>query len=190
MKPLILAISGSLRQRSFSTAILRTIAEEFADLVNIHVRTLDDIPMYNEDNDGDKSPDVIVKLRDVARDAAGVIFATPEYNHGMSGAMKNAIDWLSRPYFGSPLVNKPVLNITSSPAFIGGVRAHSEFNEAMLSILARIVLRPAAVIPAVHEKIVDDRLIDGPTLRFLRESVEELLRMAAVPASETAKPVH
>lgn len=177
-KPTILAISGSLRAGSFNTIILETIAEAFADIADIRLRTIGELPHYNEDLDGALSPDTVVSIREDVANAAGLILATPEYNHGISGVLKNALDWLSRPRFGAPLIGKPVLNITSSVAFIGGVRAHQQLNETLLSIPARIVLRPQAVIPSVHEKIADGRLVDDAIIQFLREGVEEMLDMA------------
>lgn len=176
-KPVLLAISGSLRQHSFNTIILRTLADEFVDIADIRLYPIEGLPHYNEDLDGENSPKPIVRVRRAVAEAHGLILATPEYNHGISGVLKNALDWLSRPRFGAPLVGKPVLNITSSVAFIGGVRAHQQLNETLLSIPARIVLRPQAVIPSVHEKIVDGRFVDSTVLQFLRESVLEMLEM-------------
>ena len=177
MKPVVVAISGSLRSGSFNTIILETLVEELADLADIRLHTIADIPLYNEDNDGKNSPDTVVRLRDAVRGAAGVILATPEYNHGMSGVLKNALDWLSRPHFGAALVGKPVVNITSSVAFIGGVRAHAQLHETLLAIPAKIVLRPPAVIPSVHEKIAEGRFVDELALEFIRQSVKEMLEM-------------
>ena len=72
----------------------------------------------------------------------GVIMISPEYNHGMSGVLKNALDWASRPHGRSTLMRKPVLTMTASPAFTGGVRAQQQMNETLVSIPGRAVLRP------------------------------------------------
>ncbi|WP_253075555.1 NAD(P)H-dependent oxidoreductase [Bradyrhizobium sp. 187] len=85
---------------------------------------------------------------------------SPEYNHGMSGVLKNGLDWASRPYGRSVLRGKPVLTMTASPAFTGGVRAQQQMNETLASIPARPVLRPQIVIGGVHEKVSDGRLVD------------------------------
>ena len=93
----------------------------------------------------------------------------------MSGVLKNSLDWASRPYGCSVLRGKPVLTITASPAFTGGVRAQQQMNETLASIPARPVLRPQIVIGDVHEKVRDGRLVDEATLRFALAGVDDLL---------------
>jgi chromate reductase len=100
---------------------------------------------------------------------------SPEYNHGMSGVLKNALDWASRPYGRSALKGKPVLTMTASPAFTGGVRAQQQMNETLVSIPARLVLRPQIVIGSVHDKVRDGRLVDEATLSFALAGVDDLL---------------
>ena len=87
-----------------------------------------------------------------------MIMISPEYNHGMSGVLKNALDWASRPYGRSTLRRKPVLTMTASPAFTGGVRAQQQMNETLASIPTRLVFQPQIVIGGVHEKVRDGRL--------------------------------
>ena len=93
----------------------------------------------------------------------------------MSGVLKNALDWASRPYGRSALRSKPVLTMTASPAFTGGVRAQQLMNETLVSIPARPVLRPQIVIGGVHEKVRDGRLIDEAALSFALAGVDDLL---------------
>jgi chromate reductase len=100
---------------------------------------------------------------------------SPEYNHGMSGVLKNALDWASRPYGRSSLARKPVLTMTASPAFTGGVRAQQQMNETLASILARTVLRPQIVIGGVHERVPDGQPIDEAVLSFALAGVDDLL---------------
>jgi chromate reductase, NAD(P)H dehydrogenase (quinone) len=100
---------------------------------------------------------------------------SPEYNHGMSGVLKNALDWASRPYGRSTLMRKPVLTMTASPAFTGGVRAQQQMNETLVSIPARPILRPQIVIGSVHEKVRDGRLVDEAALSFALAGVDDLL---------------
>src|SRR5439155_26981644 len=98
--------------------------------------------LYNEDHDGEQAPEAVRALRSAIVASGGVLIVSPEYNHGMSGVLKNALDWASRPYGHSALKGKPVLTITTSPAFTGGVRAHQQMNETLASIPARQLLRP------------------------------------------------
>src|SRR4051812_31247464 len=100
---------------------------------------------------------------------------SPEYNHGMSGVLKNALDWASRPFGRSVLKSKPVLTMTASPAFTGGVRAHQQMNETLASIPARPVFRPQIVIGRVHERVRDGRLTDQAAIGFALAGVDDLL---------------
>src|SRR5437667_12914386 len=77
---------------------------------------------------------------------------------------------------GLPLRSKPVLTMTASPAFTGGVRAQHQMNETLASIPARPVLRPQIVIGGVHEKVRDGRLIDEAAISFALAGVDDLLR--------------
>jgi chromate reductase, NAD(P)H dehydrogenase (quinone) len=175
----ILGISGSLRRSSANTAVLRTIQEALTT-ADMDIFDLSEIPAYNEDTDGDAAPAAVRALRERLAAADAVILASPEYNHGMSGVLKNALDWASRPHGASALKNKPVLNITASPAFTGGVRAHQQMNETLVSMGARTINRPQIVIGTVHQKLSENRLTDAASLGFALAGVEDLLREAAI----------
>lgn len=171
----LLGLSGSLRRDSNSTAILRGLRDALAPKVALDIFSLHGLPLYNEDEDGEHAPESVRALRSAIETSHGVIMASPEYNHGMSGVLKNGLDWASRPYGRSVLKGKPVLTITASPAFTGGVRAQQQMNETLASIPARAVLRPQIVIGGVHEKVRDGRLVDEATLRFALAGVDDLL---------------
>lgn len=175
-RPRLLGISGSLRQDSGNTAILRSLGEALSDRADFELFPLNDIPPYDQDADTDAPLAMVQALRDAIGQADGVIIASPEYNHGMSGVLKNALDWASRPYARSTLIDKPVLTITASPAFTGGVRAQQQLNETLHAITARVVRRPQTVIGAVHEKVKDGKLTDAATLDFLVQAADHLLR--------------
>ncbi len=171
----VLGLSGSLRLASSSTAVLRGLQDALAPRVALNIVPLHGTPLYNEDDDGEHAPDSVRALRSAIATSDGVIMVSPEYNHGMSGVLKNALDWASRPYGRSALRDKPVLTMTASPAFTGGVRAQQQMNETLLSIPARLVLRSQIVIGGVHEKVRDGRLVDEVTLRFALAGVNDLL---------------
>jgi chromate reductase, NAD(P)H dehydrogenase (quinone) len=86
------------------------------------VVTLQDIPLYNEDLDQNPEIPSVAAFKKLIVESDGVLIATPEYNHGVPGVLKNALDWASRPVFESCFKNKPVSIISSSKAFTGGVR--------------------------------------------------------------------
>lgn len=89
--------------------------------------------------------------------------------------LKNALDWASRPYGQATLIGKPVLTISSSPAFTGGVRAQAQLNETLISIGANLLIRPQFVVGSVHEKVRDGRLVDGGTVDFLLAGISDLI---------------
>lgn len=184
-RPRLLGLSGSIRRDSGNTAILRSLGEALSNRAEFSIFPLNDIPPYDQDADTDTPPPAVQALRDAIAQADGVIIASPEYNHGMSGVLKNALDWASRPYAKSALIDKPVLTLTSSPAFTGGVRAQQQLNETLHAITARVVLRPQTVIGAIHEKVEGGRLTDAATLDFLVQAADHLLR--DVGACETLK---
>ena len=94
----------------------------------------------------------------------------------MSGVLKNALDWASRPAFNSPLRNKTCLPMTSSPGYVGGARAHAQINETLSSALARVVVRPQVVIAGVMQKIAGGRLVDEDTIQFCLAAIDDLLK--------------
>lgn len=173
--PTLIGISGSLRSASYNTAILETLALRIADRAALRVWRLNDIPLYDQDLDTDTRPQVVADLRRAVREADGVVIAAPEYNYGLPGVLKNALDWLPRPYSKSAFIAKLVLTMMSSPAFTGGARAQAQLHDVLTLMAALLALRPQAVIPAIHTKIADGRLIDESTRRFLEDGIADLL---------------
>jgi NAD(P)H-dependent FMN reductase len=107
----IVGISGSLRKESFNTALLRAAAEVAEAPVRVSVHRIVGIPLYDGDlEDAEGIPGPVAALKDAIAEADGVILATPEYNHGVPGPLKNAIDWCSRPPgdIGRVFGDKPV----------------------------------------------------------------------------------
>jgi chromate reductase len=171
----LLGLSGSLRRSSYSTAVLRGLRDSLAARAAFDILSLHELPLYNEDDDSEHAPESVRALRSAIEASDGVIVISPEYNHGMSGVLKNALDWASRPHGLSVLREKPVLTMTASPAFTGGVRAQQQMNETLAAIQARPVLRSQIVIGGVHEKVRDGRLVDKAALGFMLAGVDDLL---------------
>ena len=93
----LLGLSGSLRRASYSTAVLRGLQDALGLRAALDIFLLHAIPLYNEDDDAGHAPEPVRALR-LAIDASdGVIMVSPEYNHGMSGVLKNALDWVRGP---------------------------------------------------------------------------------------------
>ena len=175
-KPRLLGISGSLRKASTNTAILKALAEAIADKAVLEIFPLNDIPLYDQDIDVEPPLLAVAAFREAIAKADGVVISSPEYNYGMSGVLKNALDWASRPYTKSRLTGKPVLTITASAASTGGVRAQGQLNETLTAIAALVVLRPQSVIGSVFQKMTDGKFTDETSLKFLSAAIDDLLR--------------
>ena len=162
----LLGISGSLRKNSFSLAILEALAEATSSQAVFDYADIGSVPHFNQDSYADPLPQPVQHLRDQIAEADGLVIVSPEYNHGIPGTLKNALDWASRPHNGSPLRDKPVLIVTSSPAVTGGARAQSQIRETVISALARPLNTPEIVVGQVGTKIVDGRFHDPAVIEF------------------------
>ena len=122
----IIGISGSLRQRSFNTALLRAAAALMPAGATLDVRTIHGIPLYNADDEAAGTPAAVRELKAAIAAADGVLLATPEYNNSIPGVFKNVIDWLSRPAQDIPRVfgGKPVTLMGATPGPGGTALAH------------------------------------------------------------------
>src|SRR6266404_3346959 len=161
--PRLLGISGSLRTGAYSTAVLVAFKEATAAQADWDHADIGALPLFNQDLYADPLPRAVAEFRAQIAAADGIVIVSPEYNHGVPGVLKNALDWASRPHNGSPLRNKPVLIATNSHAFTGGVRAQYQIRETLVSALARPVNTPEIVVGLVTSKIVDGRFEDPAT---------------------------
>ncbi|PMX03099.1 NADPH-dependent FMN reductase [Pseudomonas sp. FW215-R2] len=171
----LLGISGSLRSKSTNTAVLTTLSARLGSRAVMDIFALNELPLYNADLEETILPASVTTLKESISRADGLIICSPEYNYGISGVLKNALDWASRPGFNSPLKNKPVLIMTSSPGILGGVRAQSQLRETLSATLSKIICFPQIVIPSINKKIQDGRFVDEPTIEFILTAVEELI---------------
>jgi len=180
----LLGLCASLRRGSSNTVILRTLAAELLPpKVLLHIHPMNDVPLYNGDHDVEEdAPASVLALRNAIHLADGVVLASPEYSHGMSGVMKNALDWLSSPRRQSPLKDKPTLTLTGSPAFIGGARAQQQLSETLWAIQAMLVPYPPIIIADVDAKICDGRLTDVATRTFLAQGISTMVHLIRTDA--------
>jgi chromate reductase len=181
----ILAISGSLRSGSNNTGLLRALREEAPEGVEIELwHGLAGIPPYDSDEDGVPGPQSVEALRALVRGVDGVFFATPEYNSSVPGALKNALDWASRPVATNVFRNKPIAVISSSAGAFGGVWAAAELRKVLGAMGARVAEVELAVGHA-HEKFDDEgHLVDDEVRQGLHEALNVLV--AEIPSSQLA----
>jgi chromate reductase len=126
----ILGFAGSLRQRSYNRALLRAASELVPEDVLIEIFDLLQIPLYNADVEARGDPESVAAFKQAIRQADAVLMVTPEYNHGVPGVMKNAVDWASRPPRSAVLNAKPAAIIGASPGVTGTARGQSQLRQA------------------------------------------------------------
>jgi len=184
----ILGISGSLRERSYNTALLRAAAELAPPDVEIETFDLSAIPLYNDDIEAAGDPEPVAQLKSLVAEADALLFATPEYNRGTSGVLKNAIDWLSRPALASVLRGKPVGIMGASSGRGGTRKAQQQVRDALLFPGAVVVEAPEVAVPIAWERFDPDlRLTDENVGAALTKLLEALADSA--PARAQAEPV-
>lgn len=175
----LLGLVGSLRRNAYSYAVLLGLGRVLDARFNLSLVGVD-LPLYNQDMDGDASPGSVEDFRKRIAASDALIISTPEYNHGMPGVLKNALDWASRPHGQSVLRGKPFIVVSSSPAFTGGVRAQVQVNETMLAAQAQPVTGPQIVIAAIGGKVSDGVLVDDTSLAFIATAIEGVLESCTI----------
>jgi chromate reductase len=128
----VVGFAGSLRRGSDNRALLRAATELAPPALHIVIQELDDIPLYNGDIEVAGVPQSVVQLRDVIRKADGLLIATPEYNYGVPGVLKNAVDWLSRPPRDRALNGKVAAVMGASQGTIGTARCQLQLRQAFV----------------------------------------------------------
>ncbi len=171
----LLGLSGSIRRGSHCTAILRTLQDAVAPAAVMTIFGLEHIPPYNEDDEGEGAHGSVAGLKAAIAAADALVVVSPEYNHGIPGVLKNAIDWASRPMEGCVLAGKPVSVMTAAPSPLGGARAQAQLRETFAATASRVMANRQVVIGGVGTKIKDGRLVDQPTLAFALAAIDVLL---------------
>jgi chromate reductase len=181
----VLAISGSLRADSNNTGLLRALREEAPAEIDVELWDgIRAIPPYDADDDGVPGPPDVEAFRELVREVDAVFFATPEYNSSVPGALKNALDWASRPLATNSFRNKPVAVISSSAGAFGGVWAAAELRKVLGAMGARVTEAELAVGHAAEKFGDDGRLADDDVRQGLRDALATLV--AEVPSAVAA----
>ena len=165
----VIGISGSLRQGSFNTAALRAAQGLAPEGMTIERAEIGDLLLYNDDIRAAGFPPPAERLRAQIAEADAVLLVTPEYNYSVSGVLKNAIDWASRPP-SQPFEGKPVAIMGASPGLFGTARAQYHLRQMLIFLNAFPVNRPEVMIGQAQTKFdADGNLTDEPTREFIRK---------------------
>lgn len=159
----IAIIVGSLRKASINRKVARSICGLRNENLDCSMIEIGDLPLYNQDLDANP-PDQWQRFRQQVAAADGVLFCSPEYNRGIPGVLKNAIDVGSRPYGQSVFDKKPAAIVTASPGSIGGFGANHQIRQACVFLNMPVMQQPEAYLGHVSKDSFDDSgcLKDGP----------------------------
>jgi len=165
----ILGIAGSLRAASLNRSLLRAAVGLAPEGMAIELFDLASVPLYNGDVEAAGDPPGVAALKKAVAIADGVLMVTPEYNHGVPGVMKNAVDWASRPPGEAPLGGKPVGIIGASPGITGTARGQSQLRQAFEFTNSFCMPQPELLVFKAHEKFdAEGRLTDAATVEYLQ----------------------
>ena len=160
----IAILVGSLRKGSINRKVAKSICAFAGEMLDCEIVEIGDLPLYNEDLDNDRPPEVWTRFRQKIAAADGVLFCSPEYNRGIPGGLKNAIDVGSRPYGKSVFDKKPAAIVTASPGSIGGFGANHQIRQAGVFMNMPVMQQPEAYFSKVSDDSFDASgcLKDGP----------------------------
>lgn len=174
----ILGIAGSLRSGSYNRLALKAAQELLPDGAELELIELHGIPVFNQDDE--LSPPAAVlefKRRIAAADA--ILFATPEYNYSISGALKNAIDWASRPYGKSAWQGKPAAVMGASTGSLGTARAQYHLRQILVAQDMPVVNQPEVMIGGAEQRFDSDgRLVDAASRKLIQALLAALVGLA------------
>lgn len=171
----VIGFAGSLRKGSFNRMLLETARSLAPDGMGVEPFDLAPIPLYNQDveEQGDPEPVTTFKQRIAAADA--LLIVTPEYQQGVPGVLKNALDWASRPPGESPLQGKTAAIMGASRGMTATARAQSQLRQVLVYNDVQMVLRPEVLVGRAHEKFDDQgRLTDEQATKLIKQVLESL----------------
>lgn len=172
----VLGIPGSLRAASFNRMALRAAGELAPEGMVFETCEIREIPMYDGDLEAAEGlPDSVKAFRAKIHAADAVVIATPEYNASISGVLKNAIDWASRPP-QQPFDGKPIAILGTSPGALGTVRAQAHLRQILANLNGLVLVQPNVMIGGAGQRFdATGALTDEPTREFVRGLMSALL---------------
>ncbi len=181
----LVGVSGSLRQGSFNTALLREAERLMPDGARLEIRPIREIPLYDGDLEkAEGVPPAVAELKEAIAAAAGLLVATPEYNNGVPGVLKNAVDWLSRPAADIKRVfgGRPVAIMGASPGPYGTVLGQSAWLPVWKTLGAELWSGGRLMLPRAGAAFGEDgRLLDPEMAERLRGFLRGFVDFARRP---------
>jgi chromate reductase len=167
----VLGFAGSLRKASFNKALLQTAVELVPTGMEIETFDLEGIPPFNQDLELDP-PHKVKSLKAKVRSADALLVSTPEYNYSIPGVLKNAIDWVSRPYLDNAFDGKPVAIMGASIGMLGTARAQYHLRQCCVFLNMYPLNQPEVMVPFAESKFDANGVLTDQTAR---KKVKELL---------------
>jgi chromate reductase, NAD(P)H dehydrogenase (quinone) len=183
----VISICGSLRKGSYNRIVMNALPALAPEGMKItEAPAFNEFPLYNADVQNSTGfPAPVQKLADAIRAADGVIFNTPEYNFGIPGGLKNAIDWVSRVQ-NQPFVGKPIALQSASPGPLGGGRVQYDMRRAMVFLDALTLNKPEIFIGNCAQRIDDKtgKITDETTIGFIKQQLAAFAKFIAAHGSQ------
>lgn len=185
----VAGIAGSLRRGSYNRALIESCRELVPERLSLEVLEIGEIPLYNADLDTDeRRPDAVKRLKTALDRADAVLIASPEYNYGVPGVMKNVLDWASRPGFDSPFFRKPTGIMGAARGRSGTMRGQEQLKLHLLGMAALVFPHPGVAVATAGDRFDDEgRLTDTTTRDFLSNYLSDFcswLDRVGVPAGD------
>jgi len=175
----VLGIAGSLRSGSYNNALLLAARELAPDGMEISIYDdLGSIPPYNSDVEAKGDPEPVAILKKAIRDADALLIATPEYNYGIPGILKNAIDWASRPFGKSVLIKKPAAIMGATMGMGGTIRAQDALRQVFRATQTYLPSQPEVFVVRAQDKFdAKGHLTDDTTRTIIRQLLTALAEL-------------
>lgn len=178
----VISICGSLRKGSYNRIVMNALPGLAPEGMQIkEAPPFSEFPLYNADIQNSTGfPAAVQTLADAIRAADGVIFVTPEYNFGIPGPLKNAIDWVSR-LPNQPFIGKPVALQSASPGPVGGARVQYDMRRSMVFLDALTLNKPEIFIGNCAQRLDDKtgKITDEQTIGFIRQQLAAFAKFIA-----------
>lgn len=169
-------ICGSLRKDSYNRVIAQALTD-MDDSIKFHWIELKDLPLFNEDLEVGGDPETVKLFKTAIQEVDGIIIVSPEYNSGIPGVLKNALDWASRPPRSSVLNRKPVGIIGATPGGLGTAFSQMQIRQTLEAMQVHVLPFKKVLISQIHEKIDSNQkvLTDEKTIRYLQNYLQQFI---------------